>query len=243
MDSASPPYLSVVVPVYNEEKKIAETVRRISAFLTLKGEPCEILVVNDGSKDRTREVLETVSKESQGLPFKFIHSEINRGKGYASRQCILQAKGRYILLTDADLSAPIKEVDKLIHALQNGADVAIGSRAVRENGCDVRQSLSRQVSGRIFNFFVQSLVLPGIYDSQCGFKCFTNEAAQKLFQAQRLDGFSFDVEVLYLARKMDFRIAEVPVMWSQGPDSRVSLLRDSTRMIKDLFRIKKIHTN
>lgn len=233
--------LSVVVPVYNEENKIAETVRRISAFLALKGEPAEVLVVNDGSKDRTQEILETLSRDPQNASLKFIYSEVNHGKGYASRQGVLQTTGRYVLLTDADLSAPIKEVDKLISALKGGADVAIGSRAVREKDCDVRQSLKRRISGRLFNFFVQLLVLPGIQDSQCGFKCFTQESAQKLFRAQTLDGFSFDVEVLYLARKFGYRIAEVPVMWSQGADSRVSLLHDSTRMLKDLFKIKKLH--
>ena len=242
MTSNGPARLSVVVPVYNEEKKIVETVRRISAFLSLKGQPAELIVVNDGSKDKTRQIMQSLPQQEHGVFLRFLDSDVNHGKGYACRQGMLEAKGRYILLTDADLSSPIKESDKLVAALERGSDVAIGSRAVREEGCDVQQSLKRRIAGRIFNFFVQLLVLPGIRDSQCGFKCFTNEAAQKLFRAQKLDGFSFDVEVLYLARKSGYQIAEVPVMWIQGEDSRVSFFRDSTRMLKDLFKINKIHS-
>ena len=241
MTSREPILLSVVVPVYNEEKKIVETVRRISAFLSLKKVPCELIVVNDGSTDHTSRVAESLPPPPPNVFFKFIGSDTNHGKGFACRHGMLEARGQYLLLTDADLSAPIKEVDKLIRALEKGAQVAIGSRAIREKGCDVRQSMKRRISGRIFNFFVQLLVLPGVLDSQCGFKCFTQDAAQKLFRAQKLDGFSFDVEVLYLARRFGYQIAEVPVMWSQGTDSRVSFLRDSTRMLKDLFTIKKIH--
>ncbi len=233
--------LSVVIPVYNEERNIPETLRRIEAFLSLKGVSWEVLVVSDGSVDKTGERIEALLKTKPQFPLKFLRSDINQGKGYAARRGMLDARGRYVLLTDADLSAPVKEVDRLIEALEKGVDVAIGSRAIRTKDCDVRQSLGRHISGRVFNFFVQLLVLPGIHDSQCGFKCFTHEAAQKLFSAQKLDGFSFDVEVLYLARKFGYKIAEVPVMWSQGADSRVSLLRDSLRMLKDLFKIKRLH--
>lgn len=154
----------------------------------------------------------------------------------AEGQNVSFGKGDFV-----DLSSPMKEADKLLEELEKGADVAIGSRAKRQKGVEVQQSLRRYVSGRIFNLFVQSLVLPGIQDSQCGFKCFTRDAAHKLFSAQKLDGFSFDVEVLFLARKLGLRIVEVPVMWSQGVDSKVSLLRDSTRMLGDLVRIKGLH--
>lgn len=241
--SSSPGFvqLSVVIPVYNEGRNIRETLRKIEAFLSLKNMAWEILVASDGSKDKTDEILEEILKKRPQLPLKFFRSDVNHGKGHASRHGVLEARGRYVLLTDADLSSPIKEVDRLISALEKGAAMAIGSRALREKDCEVRQSLKRHVSGRIFNFFVQLLVLPGIHDSQCGFKCFTREAAQKLFSTQKLDGFSFDVEVLYLARKFGFKIAEVPVMWSQGIDTRVSLFHDSFTMLKDLFKIKKLH--
>ena len=235
--------LSVVVPVYNEERNIRETLRRIEVFLSLKDISWEVIVVSDGSWDKTVEIVEEIQRSKPHLPLKFIRSDTNRGKGYTSRRGMLEACGRYVLLTDADLSAPIKEADRLTAALEKGVDVAIGSRATGDKDCDIRQSVKRHISGRIFNFFVQRLVLPGIKDSQCGFKCFTHEAAQKLFSAQKLEGFSFDVEVLYLARKSGYRIAEVPVMWSQGPDSRVSLFRDSILMLRDLFKIKKLHVN
>ena len=234
--------LSVVIPVYNEERNIGETLRRVEAFFSLKGISWEVCVVSDGSRDKTAEIVEEIQRLNPELPLQFFRSDTNHGKGYTSRRGMLAARGRYVLLTDADLSAPIKEVDRLTAALEKGADVAIGSRATGDKDCDIRQSVKRHISGRIFNFFVQLLVLPGIQDSQCGFKCFTHEAAQRLFSTQKLDGFSFDVEVLYLARKFGYRIDEVSVMWSQGLDSRVSLFRDSILMLKDLFKIKKLHS-
>ncbi len=238
----TPVQLSVVIPVYNEERNIQETLRKITAFFSLKNIPWEVIVVSDGSTDNTAQKVKEVQKSNPAFPLKLLCSDKNRGKGYASRRGLLAASGRYVLLSDADLSAPIKEVDHLVAAIDEGADVAIGSRAVKKKDCQVRQSWKRHVSGRIFNFFVQFFVLPGIHDSQCGFKCFTHEAAQKLFSAQKIDGFSFDVEVLYLARKFGYKIAEVPVMWSEGADSRISLFRDAIRMLKDLFKIKQIHS-
>ena len=234
-------YLSVIIPVYHEEKSVLEAIRRIRAYRDIKSQTWEIVVVNDGSKDRTRSLVEDYVRSNPNAGVKIISFEKNRGKGAAAREGVLASRGEYVLLTDADLSSPIKEVDKLIRAMEYGGDVAIGSRALREKGCDVQQSLKRAVSGRIFNFLVQRLVLPGIQDTQCGFKCFRRKAAQDLFSSQKLDGFSFDVEILYLARKRGYNIREVPVMWRQGEKSSVSLFRDSRRMVADLFKIKKIH--
>ena len=233
--------LSVVIPAYNEEKTLPEALRRISAYLELKKISWEVVVVNDGSRDQTYDVLLKYIQEHPGQIIKILTFDPNHGKGFAARQGMLAAKGRYVLLTDADMSSPIKETDKLIKALENGHEVAIASRAVRAPGCDVRQSFKRRLSGRIFNLFVQNLVLPGIRDSQCGFKCFTNEAAQKIFSAQKLDGFAFDVEALYLARRLGYKIAEVPIMWSEGKNSKIRLLRDPFFMIGDLLKIKKLH--
>lgn len=233
--------LSVVFPVYNEERRIGEALRRVRAYLSLKGLSWDVWVSNDGSTDGTARIVEEFSRAHPESSVHLLSSAPNRGKGYAARQGILAARGRRLLLTDADLSAPIKEVDKLIAALERGADVAIGSRALRSPGCDVRQSPKRWLSGRVFNAVVRASVLPGIRDSQCGFKCFTNAAAQKLFSEQKLDGFSFDVEVLYLARKAGLKIAEVPVMWSEDRDSQVRVMRDSVRMVRDLLKIKRLH--
>jgi dolichyl-phosphate beta-glucosyltransferase len=146
-------------------------------------------------------------------------------------------------VTDADLSAPIKESDKLLQALAEGVDAAIGSRAVRKAGCDVQQSFKRRLAGRAFNLLVRALALSDCRDTQCGFKCFRREAALKLFGEQRLDGFSFDVEILYLARRRGYRVKEVPVMWREGRESRIRFFRDSLAMAGDLLRIRNLHGN
>ena len=233
--------LSVVIPVFNEEKSIGEALRRITAYLSLKGQSWEVLVSNDGSTDGTAEAVERFASENPQHSVRLVTSSPNHGKGFAARQGVLAASGRYVLLTDADLSAPIKESDKLIRALEAGSDVAIGSRALRSKGCDVRQSFKRRFSGRVFNLLVRALVLPDVMDSQCGFKCFTKEAAQRLFSQMKLDGFCFDVEVLYLAKRAGLKVAEVPVMWSEGRDSKIRLVHDSAVMAGDLLKIKKLH--
>ena len=235
--------LSVVIPVFNEEKNIAETLRRVSAYFSLKKFRWEVLVSDDGSTDTTAEMVRKFANENPQHTVRLVSSSPNHGKGFATRQGMLAASGRYILFTDADLSAPIKETDKLIQSLENGADVAIGSRGVHAKDCDVQQSLKRRFSGRVFNWLVRALVLPDVRDSQCGFKCFTRETAQKLFSDQKLDGFCFDVEVLYLAKRAGLKVAEVPVMWSEGRESKIRLVRDSLRMFKDLLLIKKIHAS
>ncbi len=235
------PYLSIIIPAYNEERNIGQALKRITEFCHLKAWAWELIVVSDGSLDKTNSILNEFLKKNPRVPIQAIITETNSGKGFACRKGIEHAEGQYMLITDTDLSSPIKEVTRLIAALEKGSDLAIGSRALRDKDCDVQQSLKRHVSGRIFNAIVQAVILPGLHDTQCGFKCFKHAVAKKLFKAQALNGFSFDVEVLYLARKMGYKIAEVPVMWMQGEDTRVSLFRDSTRMVKDLFKIKKIH--
>lgn len=230
---------SVVIPVYNEEKRLPEALRRIEAFMTLKKWDWELLVCSDGSTDATdRIVLEKAKSQPR---VKLLPATPNKGKGAAARRGMLAARGRRVLMTDVDLSSPIKESDKLVEALDAGHDIAIGSRAVRKKGADVRQSFRRHVSGRLFNFFVKRLVTPDFQDTQCGFKCFKREAAQALFSEQKLDGFAFDVEILYLAKKKGFKVAEVPVMWSQGHDSKVNVFKDSIVMVGDLMKIRKLH--
>ncbi len=234
-------YLSVVIPAFNEERNIIQALVRVREFCELKAWPWELIIVSDGSSDHTNAILNRFLKDNPSLPVHVYINETNSGKGFACRMGVKNAEGRYVLITDTDLSSPIKEVTRLIGALEAGADVAIGSRALKAEGCDVQQSFKRHLSGRIFNTIVQGVILPGLKDTQCGFKCFKQDVAKKLFKEQKLDGFSFDVEVLYLARKMGFKIKEVPVMWRQGADTRVSLFRDSTHMVKDLFKIKKLH--
>jgi len=236
-----PIYLSVVMPVYNEEKIVQESMRRVSAFMALKNQDWELIISSDGSTDKTDSLVNDFIQSHPQSRIRLLVSEKNKGKGAAVRRGVQESLGRYILVTDVDLSAPVKEADKLIRALEEGYDVAIGSRALREPACDVQQSFRRRLAGRVYNVFVQAIALRGFWDTQCGFKCFKNEAARHLFQKQKLDGFSFDVEVLMLAEKQGLKVKEVPVMWRQGQDSHVRLLRDSVRMVKDLFVLRKIH--
>lgn len=234
------PYLSVVMPAYNEEATIAESIRRIRAFMSLKNWDWELIISDDGSTDRTAEVIR--ERIAGGWPIRLLSSDRNHGKGWVCRSGIKESHGRYILLTDADLSTPIKEVDKLLAALDAGADVAIGSRARRETGADVQQTFNRRLAGRIFNLFVHALVIRGIGDTQCGFKCFRREVAQDIFFSQKLEGFSFDVEILYLAHCKGYRIKEVPVMWRQAKTSRVRLVQDAVAMVKELLALRKIYS-
>ncbi|OIO38250.1 MAG: glycosyl transferase [Candidatus Omnitrophica bacterium CG07_land_8_20_14_0_80_50_8] len=231
--------ISVVIPVYNEEKNIAQTMRRVRVFMSLKNLPWECWIVNDGSSDNTAAIVRAAIKDNPDGFFKLVSYPANHGKGFAVRHGVLEASGRTILVTDADLSAPIKELDKLMIALADGYDIALGSRAVRSPGADVKQSFKRWCAGRLFNSLVRLIVLRGIADTQCGFKCFKKEAARALFSAQKLDGFSFDVEVLCLAQKKGLRIQEVPVMWREGRDTRVRLFRDSLKMLKDVFYLRR----
>ncbi len=233
--------LSVVIPVYNEERNVAEAVRRVQAYFAAKPIEGELIIVSDGSTDKTNAIMQDLVKSQAMGSLLFLCLEKNTGKGAAARKGVLASRAQYVLVTDADLSTPIKEIDKLIRALEEGNDIAIGSRALRSPGCDVQQSFKRRISGRIFNTFVQLIVLRGFRDTQCGFKCFKSAIAKKLFTDQKLDGFSFDVEVLFLAKKHGYKICEVPVMWMQAPDSRVRFVRDSFRMVRDLFRIRQLH--
>lgn len=230
--------VSIVIPVYNEEKNVAEAMRRIQAFMSLKGKTWECLIVDDGSLDRTGSIVQEAIAAHAYKNFRIVSSQSNRGKGFVVRQGVLASSGRFVLVTDVDLSSPIKELDKLTKALEEGSDIAIGSRTKRAPGCDVQQSFKRWLAGRIFNCFVRLLVLRGISDTQCGFKCFKKQAAHALFEKQRLDGFSFDIEILRLAQKEGLKIKEVPVMWREGRETRVRLFRDSLRMVRDLFYLR-----
>lgn len=234
-------FLSVVVPAYNEERNILETIRRVEAYMSHQCFGWELIIVNDGSTDRTDPRVRARLKESPNPSVHFLTSSANKGKGASARRGILEARGTYILLTDADLSSPIKESAKLIRALEEGYDIAIGSRAVREKGADVQQSRKRWLSGRIFNGLVRRIALKGFRDTQCGFKAFRHDAAKALFSKQTLDGFAFDVEILCLARKNGYKVKEVPVMWKEGSDSRVNLLKDSRAMLGDLFYLRRLY--
>ena len=229
---ATPVSLSVVIPAFNEEIRLPGTLAAILSFLRSRGEPFEIVVVDDGSRDRTAEVA-----RAAGAEVRVLHNQGNRGKGYSVRQGMLNAQGQWRLLSDADLSTPIEELAALQSALTDGVQIAIASRAVSGARLEKRQSLARESSGRFFNLLVRFLHLPGIMDTQCGFKLFSAAAAEAAFREAKLDGFAFDVEALVLARRAGFKIREVAVTWRNDEQSRVSLGRGLAAFV-DLFRLR-----
>lgn len=230
-----PPHLSVVIPAYNEERRLGDSLRRILAYLEAQQYEWEVIVVDDGSADATGRMSEEIGR---GYPCRVVRNEPNRGKGYSIRRGMLEARGRYRLFSDADLSTPIEELDKFWPAVNDGCGMVIGSRALPESDLEVRQPFYREMMGRVFNLLVRLLLVGGIRDTQCGFKLFTAEAAQAIFPRQTLQGFAFDVELIVLARRAGFKVAEVPVRWINSPASRVSAWRDSTRMFFDLLALK-----
>ena len=227
--------LSVVIPAFNEAGRLPKTLARLREWLAGSHPRYEILVVDDGSTDGTAEA----AREAGGETLVLLRHEPNRGKGYAVRRGMLAAKGERRLMTDADLSTPIEELPRLMDELDRGAQVAIGSRAVAGALIEVHQSAFREAMGRVFNRLVQMLLLPGLQDTQCGFKLFTALAAEQAFGASRLDGFSFDVEALYIARRRGLHIEEVPVVWRNDEASRVSLGGGSIAFV-DLVRIRML---
>ncbi len=230
------PALSLVIPAFNEEKRLPVALARIAEWLRSHTPPLasEVLVVDDGSSDRTAAVAEKTAA-GLGLSFRVIRLPENRGKGAAVRAGVLEATGAHVLVTDADLSTPIEELDKLLSA---GAPVAIGSRGVDTTLVKERQSLFRVASGRVFNLLVRLLVVSGIRDTQCGFKLFSRDAAREVFSRATVDRFAFDVEALLLARRLGYRIAEVPVLWFNSPDTRVGL-GGGLEAFATLFRIRR----
>jgi len=223
------PELSIVVPAFNEAARLPVTLEHLAGFAAAADWSVEVIVVDDGSTDAT-----AACAEAAGA--RVVRHQGNLGKGAAVRSGMLAARGSFRLLTDADLSTPIDEVYRLLVGLAAGYDVAIGSRAVAGATLEVRQSRWREAAGRLFNRLVRSLVLPGIRDTQCGFKLFTAAAAIAAFTPARLTGFAFDVEVLGNARRAGCRVVEVPVTWRNSSDSRVTL-RSGLRAFADLVSL------
>lgn len=213
------PRLSVVIPAFNEEKRLGGTVARVLEYLAAQPYTWELLVVDDGSGDATGDVARAAAG---GHPVRVLRNEPNRGKGYSIRRGMLEARGRYRLFSDADLSTPIEELDAFWPFFDQGFAVVIGSRAMEGSRLEVRQSSLREAMGRLYNACVRLLLVDGIRDTQCGFKMFTAEAADAVFPAQTMHGFSFDVEIIMLAQRAGFRVREQPVRWINAPGSKVS---------------------
>lgn len=233
------PELSIVIPAYNEERRLPTTLIDIVDYLDKKRITHEIIVVDDGSLDRTVEIVKKFQKIRPEI--KIIEIKPNRGKGNAVRTGMLQATGEKLLFADADGAAPIEEIEKLIAELERGADLVIGSRAIYSPESKVVTHWYRKYLGRSFNFCVNILILPGIMDTQCGFKIFNRDSALFLFSKQTAPGFSFDVEILFLARKAGYKMVEVPINWTNIPGSKVNLIIDAARMLRDILKFRWIH--
>jgi glycosyltransferase involved in cell wall biosynthesis len=234
------PVLSVVIPAYNEEGRIEPTLERVRKFLEERGEAAEVLVVDDGSRDETPRVVEAemTRYRASGLDLRLLGDGANHGKGAAVRTGMLAARGHVVLFSDADLSAPIEEAPKLVDPILAGsADIAIGSRGLDKSLIGVHQSAGREYAGRFFNLLMRTVTGMPFKDTQCGFKAFRRDAARNVFSRVRIERFGFDVEVLYLARKLGYEALEVPVVWNNVEGSKVSLMGGLNGYL-DLLRVR-----
>jgi dolichyl-phosphate beta-glucosyltransferase len=226
------PFFSIVIPAHNEENRLPGTLEQIFRFLERQPFASEVIVVENGSSDRTHEVASAFAGRHANL----LVLQSEKGKGAAVRRGMLAARGTYRFMCDADLSMPVEEIVKFIPPALENFDIAIASREAR-GAVRYNEPSYRHWGGRGINFLIQALILPGLNDTQCGFKCFRAGAAEELFQRQTLPGWSFDIELLYIARRHGYRIVEIPIHWYHFSDSKVNALRDALRMIRDIFRI------
>jgi glycosyltransferase involved in cell wall biosynthesis len=230
-----PVELSIVIPSYNEEKRLPATLERIAKYIKTSGRTTEVVVVDDGSSDRTAEVARSYSGEIENL--RVVANGRNRGKGYSVKHGSMEAQGEIVLFTDADLSAPIEEADKLLEKM-NDYDVAIGSRAVNRALIEVHESRFREFAGIVFNRIVRILLRLPFVDTQCGFKAFRREKCKILFEQQTIERFGFDPELLYLARHHGLKTIEVAVRWAHSPATKINMWRDSLQMFLDVVVIR-----
>jgi len=231
----TPIELSIIVPSYNEELRLPLSLDRIAAYVAESGRSAEVLVVDDGSKDGTAAVAAAYTNRIANL--RVLKNGENRGKGYSVRHGMVEAKGAVVLFTDADLSAPIEEADKLLAAMGE-YDVAIGSRAMDRSLIKVHESAFREFAGIVFNKIVQIVLRLPFVDTQCGFKAFRREPCRIIFEQQKIERFGFDPELLYLARHHGLKSVEIPVRWSHSPATKINMMRDSIQMFLDVFTIR-----
>ena len=229
------PLLSIIIPAHNEEKRLPPTLEQVFAFLDRQNYEAEVLVIENGSTDRTYKVAQSFASQHKNL--RVIHAD-GRGKGLAVQRGMLDAHGQYRLMCDADLSMPVDEIAKFLSHTDSGFDIAIASReapgAVRYD-----EPRYRHLGGRLINLIIRLLILPGLQDTQCGFKCFRADVANDLFKRQTLMGWSFDIELLFIARQHGYRMIEIPIDWYYRSESKVNAPRDAMRMIRDIFQIHR----
>lgn len=227
--------ISFVIPAYNEEKRIKNTLQTILSYLAKKKFEWEIIVVDDGSIDETNKIVKNFTSKNKNI--KLIQHKFNYGKGFAVKDGVLNSQGDYVLVTDADLSTPITELDKILLPI-NSYDVCIGSRFSKDSNILFRQPFFRELLGRLFNKFVKLVLNLNFNDTQCGFKVFKREAARKLFSKQRLSDFSFDVEILHRCKQFRLKVKEVGVIWKNSRPSKINVLKDGIKMLIDVMRIR-----
>ncbi|MBQ4511578.1 MAG: glycosyltransferase family 2 protein [Anaerolineaceae bacterium] len=227
---------SLILPAYNEEKRLPECMEKVESFVASYPDPIEVILVENGSKDRTYELGQEYAAK---YPWLTVLKEQTPGKGNAVRRGMLEAHGRYRMFADVDFSMPISEVRNFIPPILSDYDVAIGSREVK-GAVRYNEPVTRHFTGRVFNLIVRILLgLPQIHDTQCGFKSFSAEAAQRLFSVQRINGWAFDAEVLFIAKQFGYKIVEVPVQWYYDGNSKINVIQDSLKMFRELLQIRK----
>ncbi len=231
------PTYSIVIPAYNEGPRLGATLEKVLAYIHAQKWDAEVIVVNDGSRDNTAGIVREFAAKDPAL--RLLENPGNRGKGYSVRNGMLNARGRILIFSDADLSSPIEEAPKLLQALDAGADIAIGSRWLRAETQTHRQPLHRQIFGRIFNLLLRLTLGLKFKDTQCGFKAFKASAAKTIFPLQKIERWGFDPEILFLARKFGFKVQEVPVAWGHSGQTRINPLVDGFRMFQEMLRIRR----
>jgi len=230
------PYLTVIIPAYNEEKRLGITLDAIHEYFKKQSYTVELIVVDDASDDNTSRVALELSESGRKL--KLLRNENNRGKGYSIRRGVVQSQGSIIGFMDADYKTPIEEIEKIMPYLQNGYELVIGSRGLHQSKIEVPQPFHRRWGRQLFGVIMHALVgLPDIVDTQCGFKFFTRKGALEIFRWQKVNGYMCDVEILCLAKRLGYRIKEVPIRWMNDPDSRLQLIRGNLRNMKELLQI------
>ena len=236
MPQNSKPFLSIVLPAHNEEQRLPDTLLQVTQFIQSQNYPIEIVIVENASADRTLEIAREYANHHENV---LVMHEERPGKGLAVKQGMLAASGDYRFFCDVDFSMPITEIPKFLPPKMSGVDIAIASREAK-GAVRYDEPFHRHIIGRVFNMMVWILALPGINDTQCGFKCFSAEVSQKLFPLQSIHGWTFDVEILAIAKQLGYKIVEVPVPWYYQPQSKVNVLKDFIRTFKELFKVRKI---
>lgn len=230
----SQPIASVIIPAWNEERRIGSSLQRVAAFVREQSEPIEVLVVDDGSNDGTVPIVEALIQDQ---PFIRLIRNPHGGKGAAVRTGVSQGQGQYLVISDTDLSVPIEELPKFLPPALDGYDVAIASREAK-GARRIGEPQYRHLMGRVFNLLVRLVAVPRIQDTQCGFKAFRRDVAHRVFPLQTIEGWGFDVEVLFIARRLGFQIVEVPVIWYYGAESKIRPFHDTIGMLHDLWRVR-----